>query len=100
MPTYDYVCSSCGGELEYFQSMLDAPLTRCPTCPDGTLRRKIGMGAGIIFKGSGFYQTDYKNPGKPPEAIEAKAGSKKVGENSDGGGNCSHSDGCVGSDNH
>ncbi|MBC9888730.1 MAG: zinc ribbon domain-containing protein [Opitutae bacterium] len=100
MPTYDYVCPSCGGEFEFFQSMMDAPLTRCPTCSDRTLRRKIGIGAGIIFKGSGFYQTDYKNSGKPSEAIEAKAGNKKEGEKTDGDGNCSHAGGCACSDNH
>ena len=58
MPTYEYECSKCG-VFECFQSMSDQPLDRCPTCRS-KVRRLIGTGAGIIFKGSGFYQTDYK----------------------------------------
>ena len=59
MPTYDYVCTKCGHTFEAFQRMSDKPLTRCPECK-GTLRRLIGGGLGIIFKGSGFYSTDNK----------------------------------------
>ncbi len=58
MPTYDYKCSQCGNEFEEIQSMKDALLTKCPTCGKETLKRLIG-GGGVIFKGSGFYQTDY-----------------------------------------
>ena len=64
MPTYEYECSKCGKTFDFFQSMNDAPLTDCPEegCGGkGTLKRLIGSGAGIIFKGSGFYETDYKN---------------------------------------
>lgn len=60
MPTYDYRCDACGHELEVFQSMSDDRLTVCPACGESKLRRLIGSGAGIIFKGSGFYETDYK----------------------------------------
>lgn len=60
MPTYDYKCSSCNYTFEFFQSMKDDPLTTCPKC-GGALKRLIGPGAGPIFKGNGFYQTDYKN---------------------------------------
>jgi putative FmdB family regulatory protein len=60
MPTYDYRCSDCNYTFEYFQPMRDEPLTVCPGC-GGNLKRIIGTGAGAIFKGSGFYQTDYKN---------------------------------------
>ena len=60
MPTYDYACSACGHELEIFQSMKDDPLRKCPKCKRLKLNRKIGLGAGLIFKGSGFYETDYK----------------------------------------
>ncbi len=60
MPTYEYECSKCGHEMEAFQSMKDAPLRKCPACGRLALRRKIGSGAGLIFKGSGFYITDYK----------------------------------------
>lgn len=60
MPTYDYKCISCNYTFEFFQSMKDEPLTTCPKC-GGQLKRLIGPGAGPIFKGNGFYQTDYKN---------------------------------------
>lgn len=62
MPTYDYQCQKCGHRFEVFQSMRDERLTDCPleTC-DGSVKRLLGTGAGIIFKGSGFYQTDYRN---------------------------------------
>jgi putative FmdB family regulatory protein len=61
MPTYEYECTKCGGRLEKFQSMTEKPLKKCPTCATATLKRLIGAGAGIIFKGSGFYQTDYRS---------------------------------------
>lgn len=62
MPTYDYVCETCGHEFEAFQSMKDPKLTDCPQegC-DGSVRRLLGTGAGVIFKGSGFYETDYRS---------------------------------------
>jgi len=60
MPTYEYACEECGCTFEYFQNMNDEPLESCPEC-GGRVRRLIGGGAGIIFKGSGFYATDYKN---------------------------------------
>ena len=61
MPTYEYKCTKCGHRFEIFQSMKDEPLTTCPVCK-GKIKRLIGAGAGPIFKGTGFYQTDYKNP--------------------------------------
>ncbi|MCL5269589.1 MAG: zinc ribbon domain-containing protein [bacterium] len=66
MPHYEYECSKCGKSFETFQSITEAPLTDCPdeTCGGkGTVRRLISRGAGVIFKGSGFYQTDYKRNG-------------------------------------
>jgi len=60
MPTYEYECEKCGKHFEKFQNMSDEPLKCCPEC-GGTVRRLIGAGAGIIFKGSGFYATDYRN---------------------------------------
>lgn len=60
MPTYDYKCISCGHSFELFQKMNDEPIKVCPKC-GGQVKRLIGTGAGPIFKGSGFYQTDYKN---------------------------------------
>jgi putative FmdB family regulatory protein len=61
MPTYEYVCKSCGNELEVFQSMTEAPKRKCPKCGKNALERKIGTGAAVLFKGSGFYQTDYRS---------------------------------------
>ena len=60
MPTYDYRCDACGHEFDAFQSITDGALRKCPKCGKQKLRRLIGAGAGIIFKGSGFYETDYK----------------------------------------
>jgi len=61
MPTYDYRCAACGHELEIFQSMSESPKRKCPECGKLRLERQIGMGAGVIFKGSGFYETDYRS---------------------------------------
>jgi putative FmdB family regulatory protein len=61
MPTYDYVCDACEHEFEQFQSITADPLRKCPECGRLKLRRRIGPGAAILFKGSGFYQTDYRS---------------------------------------
>lgn len=61
MPTYDYQCSSCGHTYELFQSITARPKKKCPSCGRPTAKRLIGTGGGIIFKGSGFYQTDYRS---------------------------------------
>ncbi len=76
MPTYEYVCPKCGHEFEQFQPMSDAPLRRCPQCRKLGLKRLVGAGAGLIFKGTGFYITDYKNKSVAPagEGGEGKAG--------------------------
>lgn len=82
MPTYEYHCKNCGHQMEELQSIKDSPLVRCPKCHKNTLVRAIGGGGGLIFKGSGFYLTDYKNPPAPektqPEKKkeETKPGSK------------------------
>ena len=60
MPTYEYECRKCGHEFESFQRITDEPLKRCPKCR-GAVRRKISRGSGILFKGSGFYSTDYRS---------------------------------------
>lgn len=65
MPTYDYKCTECGYKFEYFQSMKDPLLQVCPECK-GKLKRLIGTGSGLIFKGSGFYETDYKHKHTSP----------------------------------
>ena len=62
MPTYEYECQKCSHHFERFHSMTDKPVSRCPECR-GKVKKLIGTGAGIIFKGSGFYETDYKKAG-------------------------------------
>ncbi|MEE9432573.1 MAG: FmdB family zinc ribbon protein [Melioribacteraceae bacterium] len=71
MPTYDYECLKCNHTFEEFQKMSDDVLTKCPECK-GKLKRLIGAGLGPIFKGSGFYQTDYKNSPKKAKQTEKK----------------------------
>ena len=61
MPIYEYQCSNCGHHLEELQSISEPPLVKCPNCGKNTLKKLIGSGGGLIFKGSGFYLTDYKN---------------------------------------
>ena len=61
MPTYEYECDACNHRFEEFQQISDKPLRTCPSCKRRKLRRLIGTGAAIIFKGSGFYQTDYRS---------------------------------------
>ncbi|MCX7983919.1 MAG: zinc ribbon domain-containing protein [Bacteroidetes bacterium] len=60
MPTYQYRCSQCNYEFEEFQSINDEPLVKCPSCTEPQLKRLLSGGTGLIFKGSGFYLTDYK----------------------------------------
>jgi putative FmdB family regulatory protein len=75
MPTYDYECDACGHRFEEFQSMKDDPLKKCPECKKKKLRRLIGTGAAILFKGSGFYQTDYRSASyKSAASADEKAG--------------------------
>jgi putative FmdB family regulatory protein len=61
MPTYEYVCPACGYEFEAFQAITDGALRKCPQCKRLKLKRLIGSGAGIIFRGTGFYETDYRS---------------------------------------
>jgi putative FmdB family regulatory protein len=76
MPTYDYECGACGHAFEQFQSITAAPLRKCPSCGKRSVKRLIGTGAGIIFRGSGFYQTDYRSESYK---AAAKADSDKAG---------------------
>lgn len=76
MPTYDYVCDACGHSFEEFQSMTAETLEKCPECKKKKLRRLIGGGAAIIFKGSGFYETDYRSESYK-EGAKASAGDDK-----------------------
>ncbi len=72
MPTYEYECQSCQHVFDAFQGIREAPLTVCPEC-GGPVKRMIGTGAGILFKGSGFYCTDFKNPGARSAAVSSEA---------------------------
>ncbi len=75
MPTYDYECDACGHRFEEFQTISADPLTKCPQCKKKKLRRLFGTGAALMFKGSGFYQTDYRSEGYR-KAAAADGGSK------------------------
>ena len=75
MPTYEYECDNCGHSFEEFQAMSDKALKKCPKCAKMKLQRLIGAGAGIIFKGSGFYETDYKRKEQPKPSSETSSGS-------------------------
>jgi putative FmdB family regulatory protein len=61
MPTYEYQCQACGKRFDLFQPITAAPVRRCPSCGRNKVQRLIGAGAGVLFKGSGFYQTDYRS---------------------------------------
>jgi putative FmdB family regulatory protein len=90
MPIYEYQCSDCGHTIDELQSMSEPPLLKCPKCGKDTLKRLIGTGGGLIFKGSGFYLTDYKNskstdksktsPKKETEKTDSKPASKTSSE--------------------
>lgn len=87
MPTYDYACSACGHRFEEFQSMSSDSLKKCPSCKKSKLERLIGTGAGVIFKGSGFYQTDYRGDAYKNDAKkDTEAGSKPSSDSKPSGG--------------
>jgi putative FmdB family regulatory protein len=72
MPTYDYLCENCGHEFEQFQTIKARPLRKCPACKKTSLKRLIGAGSGLIFKGSGFYTTDYRSEDYKKQARQGK----------------------------
>jgi len=87
MPTYDYICKKCDHTFEYFQAMSDTPLENCPECK-GKVRRLVSGGSGLIFKGSGFYLTDYakkksneKEPKKSDKKNKKKSKETKIKKN-------------------
>jgi putative FmdB family regulatory protein len=86
MPTYEYKCNACGEKFEKFQSITAAPIKKCPHCGKNAVQRLIGTGAGLIFKGSGFYITDYRSEGYKEKAkAESGGGESKKPEGGTGG---------------
>jgi len=87
MPTYEYLCDACGHEFEEFQSITAKALRKCPQCSKPKLKRLIGTGAGIIFKGNGFYETDYRSDsykkGKDKEKGDTGKPSEKTSDKKD-----------------
>ncbi len=75
MPTYDYVCDACDHKFELFQSIVEPAKKKCPQCKKSKLRRLFGTGAAVMFKGSGFYTTDYRSEGYKKRASEDKTAS-------------------------
>ena len=87
MPTYDYICEGCEHTFEHFQSMSSRRLRKCPDCGEAKLERLIGGGSGLIFKGSGFYETDYKRSGRgAPSSSESSSESSTPKSAPTGGG--------------
>ena len=77
MPTYEYQCSTCDYAFEVLQSMLEKKLRKCPECSKNTLHRLIGTGSGIIFKGTGFYETDFKTKKEPKKELKSADSAEK-----------------------
>ncbi|QEG02566.1 Zinc ribbon domain protein [Stieleria maiorica] len=85
MPTYDYECGACGHEMELFQGINDPVKKKCPECGKLKLKRLFGSGAAIVFKGSGFYQTDYRSEGyKKAAKADKKSTSETKSESKSG----------------
>ena len=83
MPTYDYECDACGHTFELFQSISEPVKKKCPECGKPKLRRLIGTGAAVVFKGSGFYQTDYRSDSYKKAAEKDKPGEGKSDKKSE-----------------
>jgi putative FmdB family regulatory protein len=84
MPTYDYECDACDHKFELFQSIMAEVEKKCPKCKKMKLRRLIGTGAAVVFKGSGFYQTDYRSESYKKSAASDKSGSESKSDSSSG----------------
>ena len=82
MPTYEYACDACGWKFERFQSITAGPLRKCPHCARLSLRRLIGAGGGVIFKGNGFYKTDYRSDSYRKAAEKDKPADKPAKDSS------------------
>ena len=84
MPTYDYECDACGHTFDVFQSISEPKKRKCPECGKPKLRRLFGAGAAVVFKGSGFYQTDYRSESYK-KAAAAESGSSSSASSKEGG---------------
>ena len=84
MPTYDYQCDACGHEFELFQSISAAVKRKCPECNRLKLRRLFGTGGAVVFKGSGFYQTEYRSDSYKKAAEKEKKSTEKPKEKASG----------------
>jgi putative FmdB family regulatory protein len=80
MPTYDYKCSACGHTFDELQSFSEPPLTKCPQCKKNKLERLFGGGGAVIFKGAGFYETDYRRAGESAGKSESENGKNETKE--------------------
>ena len=83
MPTYDYECDACGHTMELFQRISEDPIKKCPECKKNKLRRLFGTGAAIVFKGSGFYETDYRSDSYKKGEKKAKESKKDASSKGD-----------------
>jgi putative FmdB family regulatory protein len=82
MPTYEYECDACGEKFEKFQSITSKPIRKCPACGRNKVRRLLGVGAGVIFKGSGFYCTDYRSDSYKQAASKEASGTAPKADSS------------------
>lgn len=92
MPTYEYECEACGHDFERFQKMSDDPVEECPECEEPEVRRIISPGGGLVFKGPGFYATDYRDGGRS-EGGKGKSGERDAAESSPADGDDRGADG-------
>ena len=97
MPTYEYRCRACGHEFERFQKISDSPVRTCPSCKKRRVERLISAGGGLVFKGPGFYATDYAKSGGPESPSKTKEGGEgSAGEAKEGGDSKKGTDGKAG----
>lgn len=95
MPTYEYHCDACDHNFDEFQSMSEEPLKKCPKCKKSKLRRVFGTGAAILFKGAGFYETDYRSDSYKQAAKKDQEASSKTSSTSSDGTSCTNGTACA-----
>jgi putative FmdB family regulatory protein len=95
MPTYEYHCDACDHQFEEFQSISEAPLKKCPQCNKPKLRRIFGTGAAVLFRGSGFYETDYRSESYKQAAKADQEAASKASSNGAGATPCTNGTACA-----